>query len=88
MRKSLHDHQLIEDYLLCRMSEEQQAHFQLKLLLSTQLQEEVELQKQAYAQIEHYGREKLRQELMRIEEKLFRSPDKKRFRQKILSFFT
>lgn len=88
MRKSLHEIQQIENYILGRMSVREHQDFKVRLLVNPHLQEEVDAQTEAYALIKVYGRKKLKAELNAVHEKLFTHPEKKWFRQLIKNIFT
>ena len=87
MKTSLDKLQLMEDCLLGRSSGEQQALFEAKLLLDSELREDTYWQRKTYGIIHECGRKQLRKELENVHRTLFTAPQHQSFRDKILGFF-
>ncbi len=88
MRKSLNDLRLIENYLFQRLPAAEQQAFKVRLLTESRLSEQVAVQQEVYALIKRYGRRQLKKELEAVHERMFKSPEKTWFRQKIKNLFT
>ena len=71
MRPELERLRLIEDYLHQRLSPDQLADLQVRLLIEPDLYEELESQKQTYATLQAAGRRQLRGELEQIHQQLY-----------------
>lgn len=87
MKTSLDELQLIESCLLGQASGGQQALFEAKLLLDSELGEDAYWQRKTYGIIRECGRKQLRNELEQIHQVLFSSPQHQSFRDKVLRFF-
>ncbi|MEM9830555.1 MAG: hypothetical protein AAF944_07940 [Bacteroidota bacterium] len=87
MRTSLIETQQIEKYI------QQQGNISERLLMEARVQVDYELaervafQKQTYRAIQEYGRQQLRAEIRRAQQKVFRDSAYKKFQTKIRSYF-
>lgn len=84
MRRILQETEQIERFLTRRLSTEDQAAFQVRLLTEPDLKEQVEQQQEAYRLIRTYGRRRLRRELADLHRKMMARPS---FRRRILAIF-
>lgn len=77
----------IEDHLLKRNSSEEALLFEAKLILDADLRRDTMAQKLAYDVIHLYGQDQLREEIMRVEKKIFHSSRYSAFQKLIQSIF-
>lgn len=87
MRTSLNNIKEIEQYILGESSTEEKLVFEARLVLDDDLRQEVDAQKTAYHLIRQYGRDALRQEIQRIQVRLFTESQFIAFRKKIENIF-
>lgn len=87
MRTSLNKLQDIEGFVLKTADRSDRLVFEARMIVNPELTEEVTLQKEAYAIVQHYSRRKLKAELEEVHQTLFTQPAHQRFRQKILALF-
>jgi hypothetical protein len=88
MRTSLNEIKEIDNYLLGQTDPAEKFVFDVKLLLSDELAEKVQLQRKVYALIALYGRENLRKEIEMVHRKLFHKPEYRSFRKRVLNIFS
>lgn len=79
--------QQIESYLLGTASGEDRALFAARLLLEPELKANTSRQESAYAVINEYGRQKLRQEIEEVSRILFTTTKYQAFSRMILGIF-
>ena len=84
MRKQLHEIQDVDRYILDEMTSPEKLLFQVKMILSPALKENVQLQEKAHQLIRWSAREELRQKLNTIHTSLMQESS---FRKKITSIF-
>ncbi|MEN7551024.1 hypothetical protein AAG747_24095 [Rapidithrix thailandica] len=70
MRKQLHDIQLIDQYLLKEMQEDDQLLFQAKMLTSAELKENVRIQQKTYQVIRWLSRQQKKSQLESLHQSL------------------
>lgn len=87
MTTSWAETQQIEGYLLGTASGEERALFAARLLLEPQLKAKTSRQELAYAVINEYGRQKLREEIEEVSRRLFTANKHQAFRRMILGLF-
>jgi len=83
----LNNLKLIDDYLLGNMPCADALLFEANTLLSSQLADEVALQKQTHGVIQLYGRQSIRAEIAAIQQKLNTEAAHQQFRQRIANIF-
>lgn len=88
MQTSLNELALIEEFLLSKPGNSEKVLMQARLILQPELQESTYWQRKTYELVKHYGRQKLREEISQVDQKLFSGPEYLPFRQKIMQFFT
>lgn len=79
---------MIEKYLQQELNPADKLLLDAQLLLDKDLQDNFYWQQKSYQLIKFYGREKLRKQLVRVEQELFVNPVHKNFMDKIKAFFT
>ncbi|MVT08977.1 hypothetical protein [Chitinophaga tropicalis] len=84
MRKQLHEIQDTDRYILDKMTSPEKLLFQVKMILSPVLKENVQLQEKAHQFIRWSAREELREKLDTIHTLLMKDAS---FREKISSIF-
>lgn len=87
MRTSLLETQRIEQHLLQVTDPGEQLLFQAEIILDPHLHEKAQAQQEAYALIQRYGRQQLKEEIASVHAQLFTSPLHSRFKQRILRLF-
>ena len=87
MTTSWAETQQIEAYLLGTASGEERALFAARLILEPELKAKTRRQESAYAVIQEYGRQKLRQEIEEVSRVLFNSTKYQAFNRMILGIF-
>ena len=87
MKTSSNNTRLIENYLLGKLSPGDKLLFEVRLLLDRKLRIDLYFQKEAYALVKMYHREKLKEELDMLHQQLFNDPDKIVFQQNIYQLF-
>ncbi len=75
MRSELNQVYLIDQYLLGRLSKEEEQVFEARLLLDETIAEKVEAQRRAHRLIRRYAREEERRRLEAIYQLLLKEPD-------------
>jgi anti-sigma factor RsiW len=87
MKTSWNKSQAIERYLLGTLPLADALLFRARLLTDPELRQNVALQKETYALVQHYGREKMKTRLEALHRRLFQDPAKKSFQQEVLHYF-
>jgi hypothetical protein len=87
MRTSLNNIKLIDDYLFNKIPQCDKLVFDARLILNPDLAEGLLWQKQTHTMITNYSRKKLKAEIDHVHEQLFKKPEHKSFRQRILNLF-
>lgn len=79
--------QLIEDFLLNRLSVGNRLLMEARLLVNAGLNKKVKLQRQVHNMAVAYGRKTLKSEIKKVEQRLFSDPCHQNFRDKIATIF-
>ena len=87
MRTSLNKIQGIEGFVLQSAHISEALVFEARMIIDSELAQQVTLQKETYAIIRQYGRRLLKAELEAVHQTLFTQPNHQRFRQKIIALF-
>jgi hypothetical protein len=87
MRTSLNEIKLIDDYLFNKIPQGDKLVFDARLILNPDLADGLLWQKQTHAIITRYSRKKLKAEIDNVHNQLFKNPEHKSFRQRILNLF-
>jgi len=87
MMTSLNNTRLIEKYILGTLSSKDKLVFEARLLLNPMLRMDLHFQKKTYKLIKMYHREKLKDELETLNQRIFSDPDKIIFQQNIFKLF-
>jgi len=87
MKTSWNSIRMTEEYLSNRLSPEDRLIFEARILIDPVLKMNVFLQKKIYSLVRAYGRKQLKSELQSIEHRLFQSPEKIEFQQRVSQIF-
>jgi hypothetical protein len=87
MRTSLNNIKTIDDYLLGHMTPEDAQLFKVKVLLNSDLSDELEHQQMAYSIIKKYSRQHLKAEIKAVQEKLATAAEHMDFMHRITYLF-
>lgn len=87
MKTSLNELRLIEDFLLSDCVNEETCLFEARLILESDLEEQVYWQDKTYQIIQDYGRKQLKIEIEKIHQTLFDANEHKSFRQRVMRLF-
>ena len=87
MKTLLNKLQQIEGFILQTNNPGDKLLFEAHLLLDDNLHQDVNLQKNAYAIINQYGRRKLKADIETVHQQLFTQTKHQRFREKVLALF-
>jgi len=87
MRTSLNNIKAIDDYLFGNIAPGDSLLFEAKILLSTALNDDVQLQKDTHAVITQYGRQSIKAEVLAVQKKLSTEPQHSNFMQRIVNLF-
>lgn len=87
MRTSLNNIKAIDDYLFGRLAPDDALLFQAKVLLNSDLMEDVQYQQETYAMIRKYSRQQIRAEIMAVQDTLTTQPQYQGFMQRMANFF-
>lgn len=87
MRTSLNNIKAIDDYLLGSMAPGDALLFEAKILLNSDLREDVQVQQSTYALIRQYGRQSIKAEIMAVQQTLTTAPQHYGFMQRIKNLF-
>lgn len=87
MRTSLNNIKAIDDYLFGRLAPDDALLFQAKVLLNSDLMEDVQIQQETYAMIRKYSRQQIRAEIMAVQDTLTTQPQYQGFMQRMANFF-
>ncbi|WP_442588072.1 hypothetical protein ACSBL2_18675 [Pedobacter sp. AW31-3R] len=77
----------IDDYLFGRLAPDDALLFQAKVLLNSDLMEDVQYQQETYAMIRKYSRQQIRAEIMAVQDTLTTQPQYQGFMQRMANFF-
>jgi len=87
MRTSLNNIKVIDDYLLGNILPGDKLLFQANMLLNNDLTEDVAHQQKTYTIIRQYGRQKIKNEIMAVQQILTNMPQHHGFMQRIANLF-
>ena len=87
MRTSLNNIKAIDDYLVGDMPPGDRLLFEANLLLNHDLVNDMEHQQNTYATIRQYGRRRIKDEIIAVQNILAVTPQHSGFMQRILSLF-
>lgn len=87
MRTSLNNIKAIDDYLLGCMDPGDVILFEANILLNNDLIKEIQHQQSAYEIIRQYSRQKLKDEIIAVQEKLVAAPQYQGYMQRITNLF-
>lgn len=87
MRISLTETQEIERYLQNRMSLQENLVMDAKMQIDPDLPEKIKAQRKAYELISLFGRDRLRKEIAKADQKLFADSRFRKFQHKVISIF-
>lgn len=88
MRTSLNETKQIDDYLFKYAGIADTFLFEARLLLQPELQEKLQWQQRTYELIQQYSRQRLKEEIEAVHQRLFTEVEHTAFRQKIRSLFS
>ena len=88
MRTSLNNIKAIDDYLLGSMAPGDALLFEAKMLLNSDLREDVHLQQCTYSIIRQYGRQSIRAEITAVQQTLTTAPQHRGFMQRVKTVFS
>ncbi len=88
MKNSRTETKEIESYLHGNLPTGEKLLFKAKILLDPVLRTNVFFQKKTYALVQQYGRRKMKQDLEKAHQNLFRDPTKTAFQNEINNLFT
>jgi hypothetical protein len=84
----LNEIKLIDGHLLKQGDHADSLLFDAMLIINPELSGHIKWQKQAHQFVGLYGRKKLKTEIESVHQKLFNEPVHKRFRERIMNFFS
>ena len=87
MRTSLTEVHYLEPWLLDQGETVDQLMIEAKVLVDPELKEKAKWQAEAYEMIYLHGRDKLKEEIRKIEHQLFHLPKHRTFQERIKSIF-
>ncbi|SEV95279.1 hypothetical protein SAMN05428988_0746 [Chitinophaga sp. YR573] len=87
MRTSLNNIKAIDDYLLGCMAPGDAVLFEANVLLNNDLINEIKHQQSAHEIIRQYGRQKIKDEIVAVQEKLAAAPQYLGYMQRIANLF-
>lgn len=87
MMTSLNNTRLIERYLNGKLSPADRFLFEARLIIDPVLKSDLFFQKKTLQLIKMYHREKLKEDLESLHQKIFNNPDKMEFRRSIRQLF-
>jgi hypothetical protein len=87
MRTSLNKIKEIEEYLMGQMAPEDTLLFEVDMLLDNEFSDDVQLQQITYAIVRKYGRQKIKAEIIAVQENLKKAQKHKGFMQRITNLF-
>jgi hypothetical protein len=88
MRTSLNNIKAIDDYILGDMTPGDALLFQAKMLLNTDLKDDVQHQQNTYSIVRQYGRQNIKAEIMAVQQTLTSAPQYRGFMQRIKNLFS
>ncbi|MET1053785.1 MAG: hypothetical protein ABWY16_00615 [Pedobacter sp.] len=77
----------IEEYLMGQMAPEDTLLFEVDMLLDNEFSDDVQLQQITYAIVRKYGRQKIKAEIIAVQENLKKAQKHKGFMQRITNLF-
>jgi len=87
MRTSLNNIKAIEDYLSGQMVHSDELLFEASMLLNSELINDIQHQQNTYVMIRQYSQQKMKAEIISIQEKLAAAPQHRGFMQHIVNLF-
>jgi len=87
MRTSLNNIKAIDDYLLGHILPGDKLLFEANLLLNNDLKDNVYHQQNTYTMIRQYGRQKIKDEIIAVQQQLATAPKHRGFMQRIANVF-
>jgi hypothetical protein len=87
MRTSLNNIKTIDDYILGSMVPGDALVFQAKMLLNSDLKDDVQHQQNTYSIIRQYSRRSIKEEIMAVQQTLTSAPQYRGFMQRIKNLF-
>jgi hypothetical protein len=78
---------MIERYMQGELLPAEKLLFEARLVLNPEIRTEIHFQKRVYSLIKQYHRQKLKEELELMHQRIFKDPSKRGFRMKIYSLF-
>jgi len=87
MRTSLNEIKEIDDHVLKLVPPDEALLFEAKLIINSELKQQVMWHKQTLSLVQQYSRNNLRAEIETVHQKLFSQSEHEGFRQKIMRFF-
>lgn len=87
MKTSLNNTRLIEQFLEENLSPVNKFLFETRLLVNPELRHTLYFQKKTYSLVKMYHRQKMREELELLHQRLFNDPSGFEFQQKIFKLF-
>jgi hypothetical protein len=88
MRTSLNNIKAIDDYIFNRLAPGDTLLFEANMLLDIDLANGVKQQQSTHAIIRQYGRQKIREEIISVQNILASAPQHRAFRLRIAKLFT
>jgi len=83
----LNEIKLIDEHLFNNGSTENALLFDAMRIINPVLNEQIAWQKHTHKIVQQYGRKQLKAEIEAVHQQLFKEPEHKSFRQRILRFF-
>jgi len=87
MRTPLNNIKAIDDYLLGRIAPGDALLLEVNILLNSDLADDIKHQQNTYTIIRQYSRQKIRAEIMAVQETLATKPQYRGFMQRIANLF-
>jgi hypothetical protein len=87
MRTSLNNIKVIDDYLLGNIDPGDKLLFDANMLLNNDLKDDISHQQKTYAIIRQYGRQKIKCEIIAVQQLLNNAPQHRGFVQRIANLF-
>lgn len=79
--------QQLEEYIQGKLIPEERLLMEAKLLIDSDLSDQLHWQKKTYALIKAYGRKKLKEEIEQVQKRMFSEEKFQSFRKKIQTIF-
>jgi hypothetical protein len=87
MRTSLIEAEQIEKFIQQRGDLSERLLMEARMQVDSELAERVTFQKQTYQVIQQYGRQQLREEICRVQKKVFNESAYRKFQTRVRSYF-